>query len=704
MRYRVMLLGVVVAALLAAQSFDAQATALAQDQQPEQSLPRFRAGANLVRVDTYVSKEDLAIVDLKAEDFTVYEDDKPQTLAGFELLQARGSLAASARRDPTNTRDMRQQANDAVRLFTLFFDPLTNSFGSAYHVRKPLIETLEKVIGPDDAIGVMTPDISPASITYGRRIDTIEQMIRKWWVMGAKDLKNNTTPQEDAIAACYPPTDTENRGIAGAMIARLREQKTLDALESLVTHLEGLREDRKFVMVFTEGWMLHRPDPGLSRGLKNTDGPIPDPLRVDPRTGGIRRQNDPDPNLGQVMSLNQCEQLRIQLAQVDHERDFLMLLQRANRANVSFYPVDARGLVVFDQPINHDILPSQDQAILRHRWDFLRDMAGQTDGAAVLDQGDLTRAFQKVFRDLGSYYLLSYYSTNSRLDGRFRRIRVEVKRDGVEVRARPGYLAPTEAEARAAGAATSASARSTPATVTRALDALAPARGNMPVRVQAVGRPNNINAVVELDTATVKLPEWLSGGTLRLTFEPDRAVGAPGARPALPSQTLTIAIEPGQRSIVVNGADQPLAAGRYAVRAELTARNSRLPIQVTTFATVPGEGDIGTGALAARRGPSTGLAYIATADPRFRRTERLRVEVPIAAEGFTGSGRLLTREAQATPLVVTFSSRTDQTTQQHFAVGDVTLAPLAAGEYVLELSLTKDGKTEVVSYGFRLIP
>ena len=39
--------------------------------------------------------------------------------------------------------------------------------------------------------------------------------------------------------------------------------------------------------------------------------------------------------------------------------------------------------------------------------------------------------------------------------------------------------------------------------------------------------------------------------------------------------------------------------------------------------------------------------------------------------------------------------------EQQFGVADVTLAPLAEGEYVLELSLTKDGKTEVVTYGFQ---
>jgi hypothetical protein len=95
---------------------------------------------------------------------------------------------------------------------------------------------------------------------------------------------------------------------------------------------------------------------------------------------------------------------------------------------------------------------------------------------------------------------------------------------------------------------------------------------------------------------------------------------------------------------------------------------------------------------------------VSTADPRFRRTERLRLEVPLAGDGFTGAGRLLTREGQATPLVVSFATRTDDASKQQFGVADVTLAPLAGGEYVLELSLTKDGKTEVVTYGFRVIP
>ena len=71
MRYRVLFLVLSVPALLLAQ-------------QPDQSMPRFRAGANLVRVDAYVSKDAVALEDLTKDDFTVFEDDKPQTIENFE--------------------------------------------------------------------------------------------------------------------------------------------------------------------------------------------------------------------------------------------------------------------------------------------------------------------------------------------------------------------------------------------------------------------------------------------------------------------------------------------------------------------------------------------------------------------------------------------------------------------------------------------
>jgi VWFA-related protein len=692
MQVRVALFGLVMPALLGAQGA------------PPQELPRFRAGTNLVRVDAYVSKDDVAVTDLKADDFAIFEDDKPQTVEGFELITARAPIPQSERLNPTTVRDMRQEANDAARVFTLFFDRLFVSLSGSYHARKPIIETVDRVIGPDDLIGVMTPDMSPAAITYSRRTTSIERFVTETWHWGQRDRSDIVaqSPQEELLQECYGRYPE----VLGELIARLREQQTLDALENLVVHLEGLRPERKFVMVFTEGWVLFRQNERLARVLDGLGVPTGDPIGTDPRTGGLRRPGSPDGKTMMTTSMENCERTRTMLAYIDHDVDFRQLLQRANRANVSFYPIDARGLIVFDQPINKDtwnMPPSVDAAWLRKRHDDLRMMADQTDGDSVLDTGNVSGAMQKIFADVGSYYLLSYYSTNQRLDGRFRRIRVEVKRPDLKVRARPGYLAPTEAEARAAGAAfTSASGKNVlPPTVTRALDSLAPTRGNLPVRVQAAGGPGTIRAIVELDAATVKQPEWLSGGTLKITFEPERAQGsAQGGA----SQTVTVPIEPGQRSIPIDGSPQPLSAGRYAVRAELTARGSRTPIQVTTFATVPAEAaQVGTGALAFRRGPSTGLAYVPTADPRFRRTERLRIEVPVAGDGFSGTARLLTREGQPLQVVVNVSNRGDDNGKP-LMIGEAALAPLAAAEYVLELSLTKDGKTEVVAYGFRVVP
>jgi hypothetical protein len=262
------------------------------------------------------------------------------------------------------------------------------------------------------------------------------------------------------------------------------------------------------------------------------------------------------------------------------------------------------------------------------------------------------------------------------------------------VRARPGYLAPTEAEVRAGGVAMEAAGP--PASITKALEGMVQARGNLPVRIQAAGSRGIVRAVVELDAATAKQPQWAAGGTLRVSVEPERATGA--AKPAT-LNSVTIDVAAGQRSVAVAGIETTLAEGRYTVRAELTPRSARLPLNVSTVVDVPAETALAApDVLASRRGPSTGLAYVPTADQRFRRTERLRVEVMLMTDGVTGTGRLLTREGQAMPLVVGYS------TVPNSGVADVTLAPLAAGEYVLELSLQKNGTTETVAYGFRIVP
>lgn len=682
------------------------ATWAAFAQQGDEQLPRFRAGANLVRVDAYFTVDGVAVTDLKPEDIEVFEDDTLQKLEDVDLVEARGPAAASPRAEPANVAGMQQAVNAASRVFTLFFDTYHVSVGGSYRASKPIVETLDTLIGQDDMVGVMTPEMSPGNITYGRRISSIERFVTETWAWGVKDQVAAYTPREEAILACYPA----NPEIAEQMIARLREQQTLNALRNLVTHLEDLRPERKFVIVFTEGWPLYQRDENLGRPLGGITPGGPERAGVNPASGRLE-VGGADRQSGTSQTREGCDRERVMLSFIDHQIEFRELLQRANRANVSFYPVDARGLIVFDTPPRRGELPSDDRARLDRRYDELRNMAAQTDGVAVLDTNNVGAAMQRILADIGSYYLLTYYSSNPKLDGRFRRISVRVKREGVDVRARPGYLAPTEAEARAAGVTRprppgSRGPAPPPPAVSRALDAIAPARGNLPVRIQAAGGAGIIRAIVELDAATQKQPEWLSGGDLRLVIEPERSagLGATGGSGG-PSYTVSAEMGPGQRSLDLYSPEPALPPGRYSVRAEIRPKGGRAPLQVTTFVTVPAEGaEVGTGAVALRRGPSTGLAYQPTADPRFRRTERLRVEVPVMGEGFTPTARMLTREGQAMPLIVTYSVRMDTARNIRIGTAEVQLAPLAAGEYVLQISLEKNGKTEEVGYGFRLVP
>ena len=98
------------------------------------------------------------------------------------------------------------------------------------------------------------------------------------------------------------------------------------------------------------------------------------------------------------------------------------------------------------EPAPLQCLIAVDAAMLRTRLDTLRTLAESTDGMTVQNNNDLDIGLKRIANDLSSYYLLGYYSTNAKLDGKFHTIKVRVKRPGVDVRARKGYRAATEEE------------------------------------------------------------------------------------------------------------------------------------------------------------------------------------------------------------------------------------------------------------------
>jgi hypothetical protein len=79
---------------------------------------------------------------------------------------------------------------------------------------------------------------------------------------------------------------------------------------------------------------------------------------------------------------------------------------------------------------------------LAAQQETLTSLASDTGGTAFTDTNDFGEAFTRVERDISSYYLLGFSSTNTSRDGRYRRITVRVRnRSGLKIQAKEGYYA-----------------------------------------------------------------------------------------------------------------------------------------------------------------------------------------------------------------------------------------------------------------------
>jgi len=105
-------------------------------------------------------------------------------------------------------------------------------------------------------------------------------------------------------------------------------------------------------------------------------------------------------------------------------------LQAANRGNVTVHVLDPRPLG--SAPFGGA--------------EALRRLSVETGGRAIVNTNNPESGLKQVMADASAYYLIGYSPTRPRLDGKFHKINVRVKRSGVRVTARRGYWAPTEAE------------------------------------------------------------------------------------------------------------------------------------------------------------------------------------------------------------------------------------------------------------------
>jgi hypothetical protein len=284
----------------------------------------------------------------------------------------------------------------------------------------------------------------------------------------------------------------------------------------------------------------------------------------------------------------------------------------------------------------------------------LRRLAEGTDGTAVVATNDIAPALRRIADDLSSYYLLGYSSTG-RFDGRFHAITVRVKRPGVSVRARRGYQAPRAADLTKAALPppTSAAASADIAITAAALSAIANMTGSvrdLPLRVHitagwrtgAAGRP--VAAFWAVGEVVGRLPGSDLEAVLTTGSGEILAIGrgriVPGTTSALVAVVPSQSVEPGDYVV------------RVRSQSPIGTETLSLPVRLPPASQ-------SSGAVFIHRGP------------------------PSAADA--AGARLLDRTGKPLAVPVVAATRTD-TDGTRWATGELALAPLGAGDYVIEVS------------------
>jgi VWFA-related protein len=655
--------------------------------------PTFRTGANYVRVDMYATRDGRPVEDLKQDEVDILEDGVLQKVDAFEHVKVR-TAPEDARVEPNNLADSRRMAADPrARVFVIFLDTYQTQIEGSANMRQPLINFLNRVLGPDDMVAVMTPEMAATEVTFGRKTTVLSKMLEQETFWGRRGRLVDNDDREDLYQVCYGV----NSAIAEELKARRREKLTLDAIDDLMIHLAGLRDERKAILAVTEGWRLYTKNPALvSSGdpqARVSPGDVLFRPPVRPPTDTANLQGGPR---------MQCEADRMALSEIDHQLRLQQLTQLANRGNVTFYPVYARGLVPFDGSIGDHpagtsgVTLQQDAANLKARHDSLRFLADDTDGVSIINTNNIDGMLRRIADDLSSYYLLGYYTTNTKLDGRFRSISVRLKRPGVTVRARKGYRGYTADEV-ARGTASNG-APSTAAPVTTALTPVVSfnARAQFRIRASAWGHrgagstEGAVWIVGELDQQTRKLPAWSTGAQAEVAL-----IGADGQQIA----SRKIDVKPNEAAFLVQMPETGgVGAGDYTVRVRLRSPvEGELGLSDTARISIKEDG-LGE-AVVWRRGPSTGPQYRRTADPRFQRNDRLRLEFP-TTETQPVTVRLVDRNGTAMTVQPAISERPDESGQFRWAVVEVTLAPYANGDYAIEVA---QGSSKRLT-AFRIVP
>ena len=532
------------------------ATLVAQQSPPapvDTPPPTFRLEVNYVEVDTVVTdSQGNAVTDLTLDDFEVREDGRPQKVTAFTTVnlpieRAVRPLFADAPIEP----DVQGNTSAEGRIYTIVLDDLHTSFTNTPRVRRALRAFIEERFGVNDLAAVVyTGGRTTAGQEFTNNPRLLLAAIDRFTggnlrseALEINDALNNRLPGEFGStpggSGARNPSNLSGMPMDPLEFERAqRARTTLRAVRQLAEFMEGIRGRRKSILLVSEGIGYDVYDV-----FANT-------------SAGILQQDTRD------------------------------AVAAATRGNVSIYAIDPRGLSAFEEAIEVggtpvDVTPSQFSVVgalqnsLRLSQQSLQVLADETGGFAAVNRNDLSEAFARIVRENSTYYVLGFYPSNERRDGRFRKLEVRVKRPGVQVRARRGYIAPRgRAPEQKPVVVAADGGRMSPA-ATSALNSPIPLTG-IPLTFFAAaykGTPPNASVALALEMRVEGLEFQERNGTFNNRIEVVfSSVDAAGTIRAGSRHVMTLELKPetfaiAKRSGLRVVSEMPLPAGRYQLRA-----------------------------------------------------------------------------------------------------------------------------------------
>jgi VWFA-related protein len=487
-RYLLLLPAVLLGAVIVA----AQQPAAQPTDPGQQPAVTFRTETNFVEVHAIVTDQKGAFVkDLTRDDFEVFEDGRLQSPTVFSFVD----VPVERRFIPRNAAapiepDVRATTRTFDgRIYILLLDDIHTNVTRTNNVRDVAKQFVDQYLGANDLAAVVFTSgrqESGQELTSSRRllmaaIDRFQG--QKLPSAGAEKLAIHLREAANEVDpdTGEPATGRTVQGLQNAQSVRdpydqqraFNARRSLDAIENISTWLADVQGRRKALLFFSEGFDYDIYQPFFTA-----------------------REGD--------LVITEAREAAA----------------AAQRANVNVYGIDPRGMSQFGEMIEINARSDYPQleygtfrGALRElllAQESLISLSEETGGIPIVNSGDLAGGLGRIVLDNSRYYLLGYYSDSTKWSrNRFLKIQVRVKRPGLEVRARKGFLPP---DSRAIERAREAEVKAGTSPALRAALGKAVPVGDLPLRVFAAplrgtGNKGSVVVALEIDGPSLKFEE-----------------------------------------------------------------------------------------------------------------------------------------------------------------------------------------------------